>query len=162
MNKKLALAVLAAGMALAGSAQAQYYGNGGGPAYNSNNYCREFISRSQVGGRTVQTYGNACMMPDGSWQIANEQQGGNVGYGPSAYNQPPVYIQQRPVVFIDDQPRWYRPPPVYYGGYSRGWGHRGWDRDDWGHHDHGYYRGYDHGYDRGYYGGNHVNLSFGF
>lgn len=34
-------------------------------------YCREFLSKSTVGGETVQTYGTACRQPDGSWQIVN-------------------------------------------------------------------------------------------
>lgn len=34
-------------------------------------YCREYQAVSTVGGRRQQTYGTACMQPDGSWQIAN-------------------------------------------------------------------------------------------
>lgn len=32
-------------------------------------YCREYTRPAQVGGRMQQTYGTACMQPDGDWQI---------------------------------------------------------------------------------------------
>jgi surface antigen len=34
-------------------------------------YCREYQAVAQVGGRSSQTYGTACMQPDGSWEIVN-------------------------------------------------------------------------------------------
>lgn len=34
-------------------------------------YCREYQAISTVAGRQQQTYGTACMQPDGSWQIVN-------------------------------------------------------------------------------------------
>jgi surface antigen len=34
-------------------------------------YCREYQARASVGGRSQQTYGTACMQPDGSWQVMN-------------------------------------------------------------------------------------------
>ncbi len=34
-------------------------------------YCREYQNTSTVGGRASQTYGTACMQPDGSWEIVN-------------------------------------------------------------------------------------------
>lgn len=34
-------------------------------------YCREYQNRSTVGGRVQETYGTACMQPDGSWEIVN-------------------------------------------------------------------------------------------
>lgn len=34
-------------------------------------YCREYQSVSTVGGQRQQTYGNACMQPDGSWEVVN-------------------------------------------------------------------------------------------
>ena len=32
-------------------------------------YCREFQQTVTIGGRTEQSYGTACMQPDGSWEI---------------------------------------------------------------------------------------------
>lgn len=34
-------------------------------------YCREYQAVSTVAGRQQQTYGTACMQPDGSWEIVN-------------------------------------------------------------------------------------------
>lgn len=34
-------------------------------------YCREYQARATVGGHTRDTYGTACMQPDGSWEIVN-------------------------------------------------------------------------------------------
>lgn len=34
-------------------------------------YCREYQSEIIVGGRRQSTYGQACMQPDGSWEIVN-------------------------------------------------------------------------------------------
>lgn len=34
-------------------------------------YCREYQNRSTVGGRVQETYGTACMQPDGSWEIVD-------------------------------------------------------------------------------------------
>lgn len=31
--------------------------------------CREYTAPANVGGRTVQTYGTACLQPDGTWRI---------------------------------------------------------------------------------------------
>lgn len=36
-------------------------------------YCREYQRTAIIGGREQQIYGTACQMPDGSWQIVNEQ-----------------------------------------------------------------------------------------
>lgn len=34
-------------------------------------YCREYNGPVRVGGRIQQSYGTACLMPDGSWRIVN-------------------------------------------------------------------------------------------
>ena len=34
-------------------------------------YCREYQGVSTVAGRQQQTYGTACMQPDGSWEVVN-------------------------------------------------------------------------------------------
>lgn len=36
---------------------------------NRGDYCREYNQRVTVGGRTQDSYGTACLMPDGSWKI---------------------------------------------------------------------------------------------
>lgn len=38
---------------------------------NDGRYCREYQAAATVGGRQQQTYGTACMEPDGSWEIVN-------------------------------------------------------------------------------------------
>ena len=38
---------------------------------SENRYCREYYGPANVGGKIVQTYGNACLQPDGSWQIVD-------------------------------------------------------------------------------------------
>lgn len=38
-------------------------------AYASERYCREYTAPIWVGGREVQGYGQACMQPDGSWDL---------------------------------------------------------------------------------------------
>jgi hypothetical protein len=38
---------------------------------NTNRYCREYYHNSYVGGSQRQTYGTACLQPDGSWEIIN-------------------------------------------------------------------------------------------
>lgn len=37
-------------------------------------YCREFQQRVMIGGRSEDAYGTACRMPDGAWQVVNDQQ----------------------------------------------------------------------------------------
>lgn len=34
-------------------------------------YCREYVTKSTIGGRVRQVYGRACRNPDGSWQAVN-------------------------------------------------------------------------------------------
>lgn len=48
-----------------------YYQSAGYDAQNSNRYCREYTDRVQVGGRWRESYGTACLQPDGSWQVVN-------------------------------------------------------------------------------------------
>ena len=38
---------------------------------DNGNYCREYQATTRIGGRLQQSYGTACMQPDGSWQIIN-------------------------------------------------------------------------------------------
>lgn len=133
-------------------------------------YCREYNGQVIVGGRYQQSYGTACMQPDGAWQIQTPNGVGTpVGYiAPPAYSQPVTYYH----------PPAYAPAPVYYGApsypYSRssfsvfvndnnwdrhrrgsyynhrhrddGWKRRVW-RDDWKRGGHG------RGHGRGHHGG---------
>lgn len=42
------------------------------PSYSEpDRYCREYNTTSRVAGRMQNTYGTACMQPDGSWQIVD-------------------------------------------------------------------------------------------
>ncbi len=34
-------------------------------------YCREYQSQANIGGRMTYGYGTACLQPDGSWRVAN-------------------------------------------------------------------------------------------
>ncbi len=34
-------------------------------------YCREYQQTVTIGGKTEQSYGNACRQPDGSWKVGN-------------------------------------------------------------------------------------------
>jgi surface antigen len=45
---------------------AAYYTNSGGQ------YCREYNSTINVGGKVERGYGTACRQPDGSWQIVSQ------------------------------------------------------------------------------------------
>lgn len=36
-----------------------------------NRYCREYTRDAMVGGRRQQTYGTACLQPDGDWEIVD-------------------------------------------------------------------------------------------
>lgn len=36
---------------------------------NSGQYCREYRTQVEVGGRVEEAYGTACRKPDGSWEI---------------------------------------------------------------------------------------------
>jgi surface antigen len=39
---------------------------------DGNQYCREYRTTADIGGRKQQVYGTACRQPDGSWQAVNE------------------------------------------------------------------------------------------
>lgn len=102
-------------------------------------YCREYQRKVTVGGKIVDSYGTACMQPDGSWKLDS-------GDLVNTINEPvyadapmqvaslePLYVQQQ-VVYSEPVYTGYR----YYNGPS--WGvSMGWsDRDGWrggrGHH----------------------------
>ncbi len=39
---------------------------------DGNQYCREYRSTANIGGKNQQVYGTACRKPDGSWQVVNQ------------------------------------------------------------------------------------------
>ncbi|MBI1273968.1 MAG: glycine zipper 2TM domain-containing protein [Alphaproteobacteria bacterium] len=39
------------------------------PTSSNGSYCREYTSSVQIGNQLRESYGTACMQPDGSWQI---------------------------------------------------------------------------------------------
>ena len=128
------------------ASQAQAYGEP---------YCREYTEVFQIGGRSHQGYGTACLQPDGSWEKQGydnyntqyEQQKQNVVYvidrqpvqiirphyrpiyRPYAYAQPSNFFS---VSFGDSG---YRSRPYYgHGGnygnhHNRGWGNKRWHRN---------------------------------
>lgn len=92
-------------------------------------YCREYTRTIQIGGRIQEGYGTACLMPDGDWQVRNEQVRSTVQYyqpaqGVVYYPQQTAYYRQQPVrvVFYDNDRRWHPP------GKHKGW-HKAHYRD---------------------------------
>lgn len=114
-------------------------------------YCREYTQHVSVGGRVENSYGTACMQPDGSWetQAAQEPQvnatiqqaGYYYNYGTPAYVAPypvyqqPVYAQPQPLVgfnFGYVRPYRYHDNYRFHGHDHRRWrGHDRHDHDDW-------------------------------
>lgn len=39
--------------------------------YEGNEYCREYRTIAEIGGKKREVYGTACRQPDGAWQIVN-------------------------------------------------------------------------------------------
>lgn len=97
----------------------------------SSDYCREYTKTVYVGGRAVESYGTACLQPDGAWRIKGS--GERISAPPErvTYAPPP-----RTVVY--KQPVYYRPASTW----SFFWGtpsHK---------HNHHKYRNVSHRYDR--------------
>jgi surface antigen len=86
-------------------------------------YCREFTTRVTIGGKNEEAYGTACRMPDGSWQIIDEE-------AERVESQPPFRGDGRAVVIVPGRtvycpasvkiPPGHLPPP----GLCRVW-HQG-------------------------------------
>lgn len=107
-------------------------------------YCREYTKNVKVGGKLQESYGTACMKPDGSWEVQNSE---------PAYTQPsrvvtaPTIIREEMVTYVP----YYR--PAYRPNYTViTFGDRG--RDRYYGHGHKHYHGCEHGYKRPYYSGN--------
>lgn len=128
-------------------------------AYGAQPYCREYNGQVIVGGRYQQSYGTACMQPDGAWQISTPNgMGTPVGYiAPPPYGYaPPTYYAPAPIYTAPAYPYTRSSFNIFYSDNDygrRGWGHgyRGNDwhghkvwRDDWRGRGHGH-GGYGHG-----------------
>lgn len=96
-------------------------------------YCREYQRKVTVGGKVVDSYGTACMQPDGSWKLDSGDLVNNISE--PVYDEPlqvayaePLYVQQQVV---------YREPVYssyeYYSGPSWGVSMNWSDRDGWNH-----------------------------
>lgn len=109
-------------------------------------YCREYVKNVVVAGRVQQSYGTACMQPDGSWQIQQDY-----GAIPAGYNPPPqVVVLQDPQpypIYVERSPRYVRtaPPPFFslnINSYDRDYYRSGRRDRHWHDHDHGHDRRY--------------------
>ncbi len=147
---------------------------------SSSDYCREYTKDVVIGGRMQQSYGTACMQPDRSWEIQNQDQADKGEVIPVdsfyySYNSPAPVYSPPPTYYA---PGYYVPPQVYYPpvvrpapsislgfifsdhdrggrhggwrGHNRGWDRGGWDRGGW--RDHGGGRGHGRGHGHGGHG----------
>lgn len=123
-------------------------------------YCREYQQKVTIGGVVRQTYGTACMQPDGSWQKLDAPQASDqdaAAYDVAEDFQVAQY--QQPVVVrnvVYEQPAYYYQQPVEYYGYrpsvGLSFGFNGWNgRGGWNH-GHGGGRG---GHGGEWHGGRH-------
>ncbi|RYG57800.1 MAG: hypothetical protein EON60_14120, partial [Alphaproteobacteria bacterium] len=96
-------------------------------------YCREYQRKVTVGGRLVDSYGTACMQPDGSWKLDSGDVVNNISE--PVYDAPVQMLYSEPV--FEQRPLYYGEPVYttyrYYSGPV--WGlNLGWsDRDRWNH-----------------------------
>ena len=103
----MALCLTVAGVAVAGNAQ----------AYDA--YCREYQRRVTIGGKVQDSYGTACLQPDGSWKVVGEGAPEVVG----SVVPEPVYVPQPAVVYqeplyVPYQTTYrtaYSPAPLWWG-----------------------------------------------
>lgn len=131
-------------------------------------FCREYTKQVWVGGQPQSGYGTACMQPDGSWAVSEQQSQPGIQLTDHYYGN--NYGAYRPAPI-------YAPPPVYYPPYPPAYrqpfvsnfvlGFNFWDDDNRGHRwrnggyryrdggrGHGHWNdrghGHGHGYGRGY------------
>ncbi|MFZ4540353.1 MAG: hypothetical protein ACOYNL_00905 [Rickettsiales bacterium] len=77
-------------------------------------YCREYQQQVVVGGRMRDSYGTACMQPDGDWKVLPSDVQEQVQDDTAIeYIEPPRYISQP--VYMVPPPVFYEPEPYYYG-----------------------------------------------
>ncbi len=120
--------LVAAVVVLAGTAEAQ-----------DAPYCREYQQKVTVGGKVKESWGTACMQPDGSWQKMDNSEQDNVAAAVAEDIQvtqyaEPVVVQQ--VVYAE--PVYYE--PVVYPSWSVSFGSSDWDHRGW-HGRHGWHHG---------------------
>jgi hypothetical protein len=99
-------------------------------------YCREYQRKVTIGGQIVDSWGTACMQPDGSWKLDSGDVVSRIAE-PVYYTQPapvavvePLYVQQQ-IVYHEPIYSTYR----YYSGPSWGVSLNWSDRDGWKRHD---------------------------
>lgn len=95
-------------------------------AYANAPYCREFTKEVLIGGQMQQSYGTACLQPDGSWQVMNAD---------GTLSPQTVIIHDRqvvspPTVVVQRQ-------PSFYFGLNTGNYHYGSHRSHFYRHHHG-------------------------
>lgn len=117
-------------------------------AHANEPYCREYTKNVKVGGKLQESYGTACLQPDGSWEVQNSE---------PSYNQPsrvvttPTIIREEVVTYVPYYRPAYRPnyTVITFGDY--GWDRRHWHKRPSRHHYHGWHNnGYSHHYSSGY------------
>lgn len=110
-------------------------------AGDDDDYCREYTKRVVIGGKMQESYGTACLRPDGQWEIQNEGRAVPAVITPIYQSSPPPATVN---YVIHDTPRAYYPPywgaSFYTSHYSQphGWHHR------YRHYDERRHRGHDH------------------
>jgi len=116
-------------------------------------YCREYNTHVAIGGRMQNSYGSACLQPDGSWAMQSQSE--------EVYNEPVInrvhYVPPPAPVYTVPAPAYYQPYPYYQPSpnlvirfphnivIGDNWGHGGWRGHDRGGH-HGWDRGGHHGH----------------
>lgn len=114
-------------------------------------YCREYQQDVVIGGVRRESYGTACLQPDGDWKIlpSDVQQQATVNTPQIEYVEPPRYVSAPvyvapPITYYDPAPYYGPYPyPYRYGTYSslnlsfgndRHYGHgRGHHHGHWNH-----------------------------
>lgn len=119
-----------------------------GAAHADEPYCREYTRNVTVGGKLQESYGTACMKPDGAWEVQNSA---------PAYTQPsrvvtaPTIIREEVVTYVPYYRPTYRPnyTVINFDDYGRD---RYWHKRPSRHHYHGYhgYYGHTNHYSSGY------------
>jgi hypothetical protein len=101
-------------------------------------YCREYQQMVVVAGRQQESYGTACMQPDGSWKIlpSNVEQQADVD--DIEYIEPPRYVSQP--VYVVPPPIYYQPEPYYNRPHRYPYARSGFSVEfgSGGHYRHGY------------------------
>lgn len=118
-------------------------------------YCREYTDHVNIGRGLEQSYGTACMQPDGSWEIVSQSHQPVVTYAPPIQTVRHIVREERNYVSpfninIDLGSHGFR------GWGNRHWKHRGYSNHHGGHRKHGRNHGRrwsnNHG-DGGHHGG---------